>query len=190
MAKDKRIPAKDFIAASEKHYDGETQVDVNGLQVMVRKHISLAEMEAFVTSVVSACFNKDSGEYAPEAKHFAYANNIILFYTNVNLPSDFSKRYDAMMHSSILNVVTEHIDAFQLRAITESIDERIDAMLAERTSVTGSKIASFLESIVSAMDDVEKMVGTNGAGGFMNMLSALNGANGASESGSVVETLK
>ena len=58
-----------------KRFDTVETIEWNGLQVVIKKNLSLEEMMTFANSVVKSCFDQASGAYMPEVKDFAIRAN-------------------------------------------------------------------------------------------------------------------
>lgn len=145
-------------------------IDWNGLQVVIKKNLSLEEMMAFANSVVKSCFDQTSGSYMPEIKDFAIRANVVDYYTNFTLPKDLGKQYDMVIRSDIIDTVLNYVNFAQFSELIKAIDNKlqnsadanIQAFIQKLDSVTTAfnNMQEQMESIFSGMntDDVSKFI--------------------------------
>lgn len=148
----KRISVNAFEEAANKTYVPTVTVQWNGLDVVIRQHITLPEMARFVDVCTKACFDPDSGEYAPEAKDLAIRSCIVAFYTNIALPANLAKQYSLIYQSMILDIITTRIDQIQLNSIIRAVDDKV-AHLANANITALNKQMDDLYAVVA---DTEK----------------------------------
>lgn len=152
-------------------------IDWNGLQVVIKKNLSLEEMMAFTNSVAKSCFDQASGAYMPEVKDFAIRANVVDYYTNIALPKDLGKQYDMVIRSGIVETVLNYVNFTQFAELTKAIDAKlqntadanIQAFIQKLDGVTTAftNMQEQMESMFSGVDteDVSKFISTVANGG-------------------------
>lgn len=146
-------------------------IDWNGLQVVIKKNLSLEEMMTFANSVVKSCFDQASGAYMPEVKDFAIRANVLDMYTNFTLPKDLGKQYDMVVQSGAVEMVLNYINYAQFNELVKAIDSKlqntadanIQAFITKLDNVTTafSDMQTEMEKMFSGVDteDIGKLVG-------------------------------
>lgn len=154
-----------------KQYETVKTVEWNGLQVVIKKDLSLEEMMTFANSVVKSCFDQASGAYMPEIKDFAIRANVLDMYTNFTLPKDLGKQYDMVVQSGAVEMVLNHINHMQFNELVKAIDSKlqntadanIQAYITKMDNVTTafSDMQTKMENLFSGVDneDISKLVG-------------------------------
>lgn len=154
-----------------KRFNTVETVEWNGLQVVIKKSLSLEEMMAFANSVVKSCFDQASGAYMPEIKDFAIRANVLDMYTNFTLPKDLGKQYDMVVQSGAVEMVLNYINYVQFNELVKAIDSKlqntadanIQAFITKLDSVTTafSDMQTEMEKMFSGVDseDIGKLVG-------------------------------
>lgn len=126
MAKNNnRISVNAFEKAVGENYNKAEIVEWNGLEVEIRKNLTLGEILLFARCVTEACFDKDMIDYKPEKKDFAIRTLTVLFYTNISLPKDVYKQYDLIYGSDIFETIIANINRDQFRTLVDAIDDKI-----------------------------------------------------------------
>lgn len=154
-----------------KRFDTVETIEWNGLQVVIKKNLSLEEMMTFANSVVKSCFDQASGAYMPEVKDFAIRANVLDMYTNFTLPKDLSKQYDMVIRSGAVEMVLNYINYAQFNELVKAIDSKlqntadanIQAFITKLDNVTTafSDMQTEMEKMFSGVDteDIGKLVG-------------------------------
>jgi len=154
-----------------KRFDTVETIEWNGLQVVIKKNLSLEEMMTFANSVVKSCFDQASGAYMPEVKDFAIRANVLDMYTNFTLPKDLSKQYDMVIRSGAVEMVLNYINYVQFNELVKAIDSKlqntadanIQAFITKLDNVTTafSDMQTEMEKMFSGVDteDIGKLVG-------------------------------
>ncbi len=149
----KKVAIKDLMNALGEDLVGETDVQWNGLNIHVKKRLSVTEMLNFVNTVVSWCVDEDTGEYKPEWRVPSYNLAVIKMYTNLTLPKDFSKQYLISYCSSLICVITACVDSRQLESMGEAIDAKISYVLQCSSSAIYKQMSDVVNAF-SQMQDV------------------------------------
>lgn len=118
----------------------EKVVEWHGLEVRIKKMLSLTDMMSFVRDVTSSCFAKDTHEFIPEIRDFAIRMNVMEMYANFKLPTNLVKRYDVVMRSGAFEMIMEHIDAAQYCSIIGAIDKKIANMAEANVEMVHAKL--------------------------------------------------
>lgn len=159
-----------------KRYENTETVEWNGLQVVIKKNLSLEEMLTFVNSVVKSCFDQTSGAYMPEVKDFAIRANVLDMYTNFTLPKNLGKQYDMVVQSGVVEMVLDHINQVQFNELLKAIgsklqntaDANIQAFISKLDNVTTafSDMQTKVEKMFSGVDaeDISKLVSAIASG--------------------------
>ena len=154
-----------------KRFDTVETVEWNGLQVVIKKNLSLEEMMTFTNSVVKSCFDQASGAYMPEVKDFAIRANVLDMYTNFTLPKDIGKQYDMVIQSGAVEMVLNYINYAQFNELVKAIDSKlqntadanIQAFITKLDNVTTafSDMQTEMEKMFSGVDteDIGRLVG-------------------------------
>lgn len=150
----KRISVTAFEKATESTYEPTVNVKWNGLNLVIKKHLNLAEMAKFVDVCVKACFNPDDASYAPEAKDLAIRSCIVALYTNVALPKSIAKQYELIYHSMILDTISVNVDQTQLGAIIRAIDDKVEHLASANIEMVNKQ----MNDLCGALDGVQKQV--------------------------------
>lgn len=157
---------------SDDRFPETTTVEWNGLNIIIKRTISIQEMFTAADLISHACFAAEDDSYQPENKDFAIRNYVMELYTNVTLPADTEKRYYMLYKSDLFNVVLEHINKQQFNTMLRAVDEKVD--YAVRAQLDGmqrqagdlireirhvsDQISSIFKDISG--DDVNKLVET------------------------------
>lgn len=136
----------------------EAVVSWNGIDVTVKRRLSLYEMMKFVQTVVDNCVRKTDGKYLPEVFDFIINNNIIEFYTNITLPEKAEHRYDILCRCRPLyKLIIEEIDKDQYHEIIDAIRSRIDYETKTNIDAVMKKVEdaqAMIESIGSVLSSM------------------------------------
>lgn len=124
MSKSK-IDINVFKAAVEANSSQEITTEWHGIEMVIKRCLSLEEMMTFVNDVVSSCFEEKTGEYIPEIKDFAIRCSIMESYAGFVLPKDVSEKYSLIYNSDIIPFIVQNVEQNQFNAMLSSIDEKI-----------------------------------------------------------------
>lgn len=134
----------------------------NGLNIVIKKKLNLAETMIFIDSVVSSCIIGENGDYAPEIKSYAVRSLVIALYTNIRLPSNEDKIYDVLYGNGLWELVMANIDKNQFDDIMKAIDSKIEylsysnaAAITQQAEDLYSTIEELSQKIATLFDGVE-----------------------------------
>lgn len=155
MAKkiEKKISVNAFEKAAKPYIGVVNTVEWEGIEIQIKKHISLTDMLELVDGVVSSCF-LDDGTYMPELLDFAFNRGVLMKYTSLTMPADASKCYDLIVCSGIMNAVFTHIDMSQYYDIEQAIEDKIDHLCDSRISMVQSQLNEVAESFNNMQEKV------------------------------------
>lgn len=163
MTKIKKISINEFENALNENFDNLVQVEWNGLEIIVKKTLDIAEMLAFVNNVSEACFNKEDYSYSPAVEDFAIRSAFVELYTNIRMPVNIQRRYDLIYQSGIVEHIVPYINASQYNAIIEAVRKSIDHMANANIITTNKQIDTLLtefENLQNQMEGVFSGVGS------------------------------
>lgn len=169
-----RISAEAFEEAAVKDYEPMSEVEWNGIKILVKKNLTLKEVLSFVDFVAKCCFDEDTGEYMPEIKDFAIMSEMVEKYTNVTLPDDPEKRYDLLCRSGIYNVVLDEIDTSQYSLITVAIDEKVSNMAQARIEASAKRIEEITSGLMGLQEKVGNVFDGIGEGDIKSMVNVFS----------------
>lgn len=138
-----------------KPYKTVETVEWNGLQVVIKKNLSLEEMMTFANSVVKSCFDQASGAYMPEIKDFAIRANVLDMYTNFTLPKDLSKQYEMVIQSGAVEMVLNNINCMQFNELVKAIDAKLQNTADANVQVVYKQ----LHDVTTAFEELQKQAG-------------------------------
>ena len=112
----------------EATYTPVSTTEWNGLELMVRRTITLAETMEFVKFVTDICFADETNEYIPEVRDYAIKLFILEHYTNLELPKETENKYAIIYQTDIIPTVLNMLDGQQFNDIIRAIDTKLDYM--------------------------------------------------------------
>lgn len=126
MSKIKKISVNAFEKAMKDTYTPTETFDWNGIEVTVKKNLSLKEMLEFVDSVVKSCFSKDNNTYMPEVKDFATKICILEKYANFTMPGNAEKQYAFVYQTDAVERVLGYVNPQQFNEICVAISRKVE----------------------------------------------------------------
>lgn len=136
-------------------------------------------MSCYKSTVASACFNDETGEYVPEVRSAITQHEIIEFYTNIELPESIEEAYDLIYHSGIIDVVMKHIDKRQIGEINSSINKKVKHIAQSNISSISAKTEDLLSAVDNLQEQFQKLFSEVNSDDMKNMMTSLakNGLN-------------
>ena len=133
-------------------------VDWHGAELEVKKKIPAAVMYDLVRNVADACFDKETGEYLPEVRDFAERVAIVSAYANVRLPEDDVEHlHDILYRTDLYEVVWKSICSDQLLAISDAIDQRIEARTEANRVAFEYEVQNIIESVRQLGEQINQL---------------------------------
>lgn len=181
-----------------KRYQETETVQWNGLDVIIKKNLSMDDMLNFVDSVVNSCFDAQTGEYRPEAKDFAMRVNVLTRYANFSLPErNVEHQYQIAVLSGAVDMILNYVNAAQFYEMGRAIDAKIEHKASANIQVLTKKfddvVTEFenLQAKLSTMftgvssDDLKKLAETLANGNFSEekIVEAMMPKNGVGANG-------
>lgn len=127
-------------------------IGMDGVEITVRRTLSLVDVLGFITDVVALCVDEATGTYMPEVKDFAIKANVLTRYANFSLPANTEKQYELIYTSNAYELVLGHINTIQLDEIIDAIDAKIEcaknsmiSTAARMVSELNAKVSEFIE---------------------------------------------
>lgn len=149
--KEKKISVNELEKAAGNIHDVWHDVEWNGISFKVKHSLSLEEMMLFVHMAVEMCFG-DGDEYRPELDDFAIRLNVIDRYTNLRLPENTEKKYEILISTDLVDVITQNINRDQFDNILESFNKRIRDRVQTRNNTLRERTDELIHSIESAVN--------------------------------------
>lgn len=152
------IKAEAFEEYINDHFPMTKVVTVGDIDIKVKYHLTFDEMVNFVDIVVDGCFQDDGETYIPEFKDYMIREQIIYWYTNIDLPENIRDRYNFLYGSDLISrIVDEAINRNEFNNILQSIDLQIDYMRDVYHKQYKEKIDEIYSSITAVTDQVSSM---------------------------------
>ena len=167
-------------------YETVETVEWNGLQVVIKKNLSLEEMMTFANSVVKSCFDQSSGAYMPEVKDFAIRANVLDMYTNFTLPKDLSKQYDMVIRSGAVEMVMNHINFTQFSELMKAIDAKLQNTADANIQAFITKLDAVTSAFTNMQEQMESMFSNFDAEEVSKFISSI--ANGGNPEENIVKS--
>ena len=151
MAKDKKISVNAFEKVMQTTYSPSETFDWNGIEITVKRNLSLKEMLEFVDKVVKSCFTKSANTYMPEVKDFAIKSCILEKYANFNMPRNIDLQYDLIYCTDAVDHVLKYVNRAQFREILDSINSKINNIAQANISAVNKQ----MNELFSAFDRLQ-----------------------------------
>ncbi len=164
----------EIVAAVNEKYRRSETYEWNGLEIEIKKNISMEEMFAFVNLAVSNCFNEETGEYRPEVKDFLIRCATLEFYAGIALPEDVKDKFDIVYASNLFGFVLERINLQQFYAITEAIDKKVDNMVQANIVTLNKQMYEVIKALESFSEQFAGMFDNIDMSAVANMAEALS----------------
>lgn len=129
-----------------------------GLEILVKPVIGLADMQKFVQESINSCFSK-GGEFMPGAEDFAIRVNLIEKYTSAVLPSDIKVQYSLLYGTNLFEMVLEAIDSDQFSIIRKAIEKGIHFRASANIEAMAQKLNEIYAMVISIAEDFESKFG-------------------------------
>lgn len=178
MAKAKAVSINAFDKIEKDTYKGTESFEWHGVEVVVKRTLSIKEVLEFVNDVVKTCFSADDGSYIPEVKDFAVKSCILEKYANFSLPTNIEHKYDLIYHTDAIDEVLRRVNEQQFNEIIASINAKISHLASANIEAINKQMNELytafdnlqkqLEAVFSGIDpsDLTKLVGALGDKGI------------------------
>lgn len=182
----KKISVNAFEKAISENFDKTTTQEWNGLEIEVKRNLSVVEMMAFVDNVSKACFSDKDATYTPEMKDFAVRVAIIELYTNITLAQNIHKKYDVIYGSNILDTVLGCIDQTQFNAMMRAVEDKTSHLANANVEMINRQMNELYASFDNLQKKLSDLFEGIGEDDIKNIAGAL--ANGAIDEEKIVKT--
>lgn len=122
-----------------------------GLEVIVKRTISITDVLRFTDDIVAACFMED-GTFTPETFDFMVKRGIMVYYANFNLPKNIEKQYSLVCGSDIADMLVGHINQRQLQEIVSAANRKLEQQLKQDVSDTLLKVGALVDVASSFLE--------------------------------------
>lgn len=146
----------------------------NGIEVTVKRTLSLKEMLTFVDNVVKTCFTETDGTYMPEVKDFAIKKYILEMYSNFVLPEDVEESYMLIYESDAVDFVLQRINGRQLGEIVQSAEEKIAHLAQANIEMVNRQMNDLYTAFNSLQNHIANVFTGIDAGDIDKLLGALS----------------
>lgn len=150
MAKVKKISINALERVMKDNYEPTISIEWCGLEITIKKTLSLTEVIKFVEDVAETCFAEGTNDYIPEVIDFAIKSNVLEMYTNLSLPKSNDARYALIYQTDVFDEIIKYINTVQFDEMRDSINEK----LKYRSS---NLLAKFNEQINDVLGSVEEL---------------------------------
>lgn len=169
----KRITINAFERVMNENYQPVAEIEWNGLTVEVKRTLSFAEMTGFISGVVAACYNTETGVYTPEAKSFAVKLMVLENYANFTMPSSPEKMYKLIYCTDAFDTVIRYVNQAQFREICDSIDDRLDYITSASVEVANKQLAEMFSSMNGIQERLSSLLSNVNDEDIKNLIGAL-----------------
>lgn len=164
MAKTKKISVNAFEKAMKDTYIPSEVFEWNGIEVTVKKNLSLKEMMEFVDNTARSCFAADTNTYLPEVKDFIIKTCVLEKYANFTMPNNVELQYALVYQTDIAENVLLHINQAQYAEICAAIDKKIENIVqinVEDITKQINEIHSMFDNLGSQIENLFKGIDNN-----------------------------
>lgn len=152
----KKVSINSFEKVVTDLYEPFEIIEWNGIEVVIKKTLSLKEMLEFVDGVTKSCFNEDTNAYRPEALDFAVKIFVLEKYANFNLPKNIELKYDLIYQSDVVSHIIPHINSEQFKEIISSINKKVDNLAQANVEAINRQ----MNELYNAFNNLQENLGT------------------------------
>lgn len=139
--------------AAMKNQNSEVVIPVEGMEgveIRVRRRLTLEEMYAFVDGICKSCVSKE-GEYYPESYQYALDESLLRYYTDCELPEDAASVYALMYEArDLVRQIKGEIDRNQYQDMLIAIDRKIE----HEVHVAENAVAMSMQRLMTKIEDI------------------------------------
>jgi len=154
---------------------GVDTIDICGKEVQVKSGLSLTETIGFVDSVATTVLDPETGEYRPELFDFAFDAMVLMYFTNISLPSNAGEQFGLVCHTNLCFEVKRNIDTEQLERLYAAADQKITHLLRCAENTLASKMSDLLASFEQLRECTRDVFSNVGGTGLKAMVDRLTG---------------
>jgi hypothetical protein len=154
-------------------------VDIYGKEVLVKSNLNLTETISFVGSVASTVIDSETGDYRPELFDFAFGAMLLMYFTNIALPTDSGEQFKLVCHTDLCFEVRKNLDTELLDSLYAAADQKISHLLRCAENTLASKMADLVASFAQLQDMTRDVFSSVGGADLKAMVDNLSGMDGA-----------
>ena len=152
MAKTKKISINTFDKIVAENYTPTENLQWHGVELAIKKTLTLKEVMTFVNTVVKGCFTTDDASYIPEVKDFFIKCCIVDMYTNLSLPDNSEHKYNLIYCSDIIESVLPHVNGQQFNEMCQAINDKLDNLAQANIEMVHRQ----MNDLYTAFDNLQK----------------------------------
>lgn len=180
MAKrEKKISVNELEKAIGDTRPVQTEIEWNGLKILVKEMLALDEVSDFVNAVTTACFDVDNYTFHPEWRDFVIRVAVVDLYTNLTMPRNPQKVYDILYRTQLFDAIVENVNRDQFDDIMRATNEKIRFFEHNLTAVAGTQMVRLANTMEELQSSLGSMIDGVGPDDLRNVVNAL--ANGMDE---------
>lgn len=146
--------------------------------------LPMVEVLRFVDETVHAVTATEYG-YMPEILEYVFRSNVFERYGGIVMPDDVEETY-ALLYSDAYYALLEKINTAQVNAILESIEKKIDHLLALKEATAEDQMKQMMVKINELLAIFESLTKDVNADDVQKLISAL-AASGSFDEKKIVE---
>lgn len=174
MAKaDKKVSIAAFDKVMKEQFENETTIQWHGVDVRVKRNLSLADMLEFVDDVVKSCFHEEYG-FMPEVMDLAIRSNVLTRYANFSLPDSLEHRYRMVYETDAVSTILSAINAEQYEEIIDAIDSKVCFLCEGKLSDIEARVNDVVTAMEEMRDNTKEIFGEITQSDLKNMMSAVS----------------
>lgn len=166
--------------------ENETTVKWHGLDLIIKRYLTIEEVDEFVMGVVANAFDVSDQEdaksasmsYMPEFLDYLVELQTVRIYTNIDSSSLATERhttemYDIIKRTDILDVVRDNIDLYQYRQVIDGAKDKLDFYLHILQKDVEQELDDMAESLSKVVDVLEAVFGDMTSDDLVNLSKIL-----------------
>lgn len=146
-----------------------------GMTTKVKTSLTVSEMSAMISDIVSTLVDMQTGEYNPEYAELVKMILQLKHYAGVTIgKNDLPYAYRVLRETDLYPQLMAHVDASQLAQAMNAVDERVAFMKDMILSAAGHKTVEMLTQLEQLMGMVETVSSDMNGEKVQQLLTALN----------------
>lgn len=158
MKKTNRISVIAFENAVKNSYEPTTTIVWEGLEITVKKSLSLEEVMLFADTVANSCFSSTDRKFMPEVYEFLMRRCVIDMYTNIALPAKTETCYELLCNSDVVEAVLDVINTRQYLEMCKAIDKKIDNFAQANVGLLQKQFNELYTAYASVQESLTKLL--------------------------------
>lgn len=116
------LSAKELMKIGLRSYKESTPVNWHGKIINVKYLLPLGDEITLIRNIVDCCYDSDNDVLLPSLIDMSFKSNIILAYSDVQLPDNTEDRHKLLYASDIYNVIESSVCKSQIEFVKKMID--------------------------------------------------------------------